>query len=132
MGPKKEPNAPNSSRSRRDDPGAKIATIIIGTQETPLVVKANLNCPLDMMLDYVRVQFVKKLDGKLAKDIARSASVNEDLEETSTTTADTQNMSKYWPIFHSELSTEGVVLDLIDGNDALVDCQQVSRHNNFY
>lgn len=128
MGPKKEPNAPNSSRNRKEEPGAKIANIIIGVQETPLVVKANLNCPLDMILDYVRVQFVKKLNGKLAKDISRNASIDETTEGSGTSTADLQNMSKFWIQFHSELSGEDVVLDLIDGNEALVDCQQVGKN----
>ena len=122
MGPKKEPA---QTRSRKEEPGAKIATIAIGAQDNPLQIKANLNCPLDMLLDYARIQFLKKLDSKLSKSSGQSAA--EEAEET----AEPQNMSKFWVQFHGDLSADEVALDLIDDSDTLVDCQQdVKRYAN--
>jgi hypothetical protein len=58
--------------------GAKIATLVIGPPDVQLAVKVNLNCPLDIVLDFLRKQFNAAIDQRSKEILSTLESQNEE------------------------------------------------------
>eukprot|EP01036_Dinobryon_divergens_P008343 gene8343-11141_t len=71
MGPKPVADPKKARRGSKSDIsplvlGAKIAWICIGPLHKPLKMVVNLNCPIDILLDYIRWTLSKKLEDEIA------------------------------------------------------------------
>lgn len=132
--------------------GSKISTIIIGNNENNNILnyKINLNCPLDIILDYVKKQFIIILENKIREIENKLQENNNNLNEennnsnlnptnnnsTNNNSNNTQNLnsnerekiielqSKYIKLKKLLIEENITNLELFDGTNCLY-CQQV-------
>jgi len=64
--------------------GAKFSWVVAGPTARPIKVMVNLNCPVDIMLDYVKRQLLRKIDDEIATLKALVAQENPEGFETQT------------------------------------------------
>mmetsp|Transcript_16679 Transcript_16679/g.25080 ORF Transcript_16679/g.25080 Transcript_16679/m.25080 type:complete len:180 (+) Transcript_16679:40-579(+) len=131
MGPK--PNAKGQPKKSDNAMGAKIASIVAGDPDNLTCVQVNLNCYLDIILDFAKRNLVVKLDRKIEsmneaiQDIVSQMKDGSDTDGAQKTEDDKEKLvdiqSKLMQIRSSIQEASVSTLELLEGN-AVLSCQE--------
>lgn len=111
--------------------GAKIATIMIGPTENPIFAQVNLNCPLDIVIDYTKRVLTQGIEQRL-KEIATKLSEELPPEDNVTPLSSSDKdklldmeakISKIREVLQS-VSVDKI--ELMETTGASLNCQQVN------
>ena len=125
-------------------PGAKLAWLTLGPVSKPLKLIVNLNCPIDILLDFAKREFLKKIEEEICdlKSLVQISSSEDGVSQQvsplgrsgmnspSTETLLDQGsetklvLSKYSEIL-SSLAADGSILDLADQSGTCLNCFEV-------
>lgn len=107
--------------------GAKIAWITIGSKDIKqLKVVINLNCPLDILLDYARRDLLKKIEMEIIT--LKDGHLQE--PNIDSTKQQTQNEEDLSPLLNKLIETQEILFnntdtfDLCDSTGGYVNCQE--------
>jgi len=114
--------------------GAKFAWITAGQLSNPIKIIVNLNCPVDILLDYIRREMLIRVEElivstkeKITVDASHAdGSTGERVGSPNHDSGDIQTIFMKLSELQSTLSGEGVLLDLNDPTGICANCSEVS------
>ena len=122
--------------------GAKISTVSIGSNDLQVSYKVNLNCPLDIVLDFIKKQFVSNFEQKI-REIENKIQevINEESNNSNSNSSSINNLQvnnekeklleiqqKYIRIKKNLQEENVTTFELFEGGNCLY-CQQVSFYS---
>ncbi len=111
--------------------GAKFATVRLGTQDHPITMLVNLNCPVDIIMDNVKRLMIKKLDAAILglqgpqKTVLAATIPTLDPVTEGSVTERLKEIKAY-------LNEPDATLDLVDDNGLSLNCKDVLQFFNLF